>query len=417
MFNSQNTRRQIRIQKKKIIGYIEAFSQILRDNNIPETIPEATFQQFNDEEITDIQEEIVDARNNLLKTYLTRERLHTEWFIAQEDDPNEALEFTQYLERYGDSTKTIQGAVSALDNSDNLLNRLDVEIAKRHIPTRSDEYEENPQQPLQAQQQANNQPRQKSTFTTNFVDASIVSKLDLPSFNGNLLEYLEFFARFSTLIGDKTELDDATEFFLLKSCLRGRALHSIEGLALTASNYHIVLDLLKTRYDDKKLNSTAKASNTHERMVMPVCTKVRGRNYRKNLVINANPHTREEFERQSRRPESSEGVLSSPEIRNVASTVSPANTARRNARPVDFADCMRRHHTTLCFRTSTQQQGQRKKHHDKFPTASSNLKQKEARIRQVHFASSSEPSITQQQGDKTIGNEIVASTSSYEDMP
>ncbi|VDK51121.1 unnamed protein product, partial [Cylicostephanus goldi] len=37
----------------------------------------------------------------------------------------------------------------------------------------------------------------------------------------------------------------------MKSCLRGRALQSIHGLALTAHNYSIALDILKSRYDDK----------------------------------------------------------------------------------------------------------------------------------------------------------------------
>lgn len=84
-----------------------------------------------------------------------------------------------------------------------------------------------------------------------FVDASILSRLDLPTFDGNLLEYPEFFSRYSTLIGNKTELDDTTKFSLLKSCLRGKALQSVQGLAVAAVNYHIALDILKSRYDDK----------------------------------------------------------------------------------------------------------------------------------------------------------------------
>ena len=85
----------------------------------------------------------------------------------------------------------------------------------------------------------------------NIVDASLLSRLDLPTFDGNLLEFPEFFSRYSTLIGNKAELDDTNKFSLLKSCLRGRALQSIQGLAITAENYHIALDILKRRYDDK----------------------------------------------------------------------------------------------------------------------------------------------------------------------
>ncbi|VDP42707.1 unnamed protein product [Heligmosomoides polygyrus] len=95
------------------------------------------------------------------------------------------------------------------------------------------------------------QPLRDPTSTMSFVDASILSRLDLPTFDGNLLEYPEFFSRYSSLIGNKTELNDTTKFSLLKSCLRGKALQSVQGLALTAVNYHIALDILKNRYDDK----------------------------------------------------------------------------------------------------------------------------------------------------------------------
>ncbi|KAK6031905.1 hypothetical protein OSTOST_01928 [Ostertagia ostertagi] len=62
----------------------------------------------------------------------------------------------------------------------------------------------------------------KTSATSNmsFVDASILSKLDLPVFEGSLLEFLKYWARFSTLVGDKPQLDDATKFSLLKFTLR-----------------------------------------------------------------------------------------------------------------------------------------------------------------------------------------------------
>ncbi|KAK6021482.1 zinc knuckle, partial [Ostertagia ostertagi] len=81
--------------------------------------------------------------------------------------------------------------------------------------------------------------------------ASILSKLDLPIFEGNLLEFPEYWARFSTLIGDKPQLDGATKFSLLKSTLRGRALQTIKGLAITAANYPIAVEILKNHFEDR----------------------------------------------------------------------------------------------------------------------------------------------------------------------
>ncbi|RCN45768.1 peptidase family A16 [Ancylostoma caninum] len=82
-----------------------------------------------------------------------------------------------------------------------------------------------------------------------FVDASILSKLDLPQFERNPLEFPEYWARFSTLVGHKPQLDGATKFSLLKSTLRGRALQTIKGLSITAANYPIAVEILKNLDD------------------------------------------------------------------------------------------------------------------------------------------------------------------------
>ncbi|KAK6726403.1 hypothetical protein RB195_004617 [Necator americanus] len=92
---------------------------------------------------------------------------------------------------------------------------------------------------------------QSSRNLCNFVDASLLSKVDLPMFSGSILEFLEFWERFSTLIGNKPHIDDATKFSLLKSSLKGKALHCIQGLPITSANYHIAVDILKTYFDDR----------------------------------------------------------------------------------------------------------------------------------------------------------------------
>ncbi|KAK6019797.1 hypothetical protein OSTOST_14557, partial [Ostertagia ostertagi] len=49
----------------------------------------------------------------------------------------------------------------------------------------------------------------------NFVDASILSKLELPTLDGKILEYPDFsylVSRFATLVGNKVQLDDTTKF-------------------------------------------------------------------------------------------------------------------------------------------------------------------------------------------------------------
>ncbi|KAJ1361283.1 hypothetical protein KIN20_020499 [Parelaphostrongylus tenuis] len=58
--------------------------------------------------------------------------------------------------------------------------------------------------------------------------------LELSSTDGNLLGYPLLSARFATLIGNMKQLDDAAKFSLLKFCLRGKALFSIQRLAITS---------------------------------------------------------------------------------------------------------------------------------------------------------------------------------------
>ncbi|KAK6741691.1 hypothetical protein RB195_009516 [Necator americanus] len=238
--------------RKQLIRQCDAIEQILRDYNVPEK--GATLAHLTTEEITAFREELANAQDQLLQIYIKIEQLHTDWLRAQASDPKEEEVFRQYVDKYGDYTKKIQRAVSVLENVDELMNTVDADFVKRRLPTPK-KHADTPKLPhpngKQQEWTRPSQPQTNSTPTMNFVDASILSRLDLPSFDGNLLEYSEFFSRFSTLIGNKTELDYTTKFSFLKSCLKGRALYSIEGLTLTASSYHIALDILKTRYDDK----------------------------------------------------------------------------------------------------------------------------------------------------------------------
>ncbi|KAK6727527.1 hypothetical protein RB195_005297 [Necator americanus] len=91
---------------------------------------------------------------------------------------------------------------------------------------------------------------QQETQNLNYFDASLLTRLDLPSFTGNLLEFPEFWARYHALIHSKSTLSGATEFSLLKSCLKGRALQTIDGLPVTDDNYAIAIDILLATYDN-----------------------------------------------------------------------------------------------------------------------------------------------------------------------
>ncbi|KAK6018244.1 peptidase family A16 [Ostertagia ostertagi] len=94
------------------------------------------------------------------------------------------------------------------------------------------------------------QPIANDNSNLNYFDASLLTRLELPSFAGNMLEFPEFWARYSALIHCKTTISDATKFSLLKSCLKGRALHTIDGLPITNENYATAIDILLSIYDN-----------------------------------------------------------------------------------------------------------------------------------------------------------------------
>ena len=49
----------------------------------------------------------------------------------------------------------------------------------------------------------------------NILDASILSKMEVPIIDGNILEYPKFSERFSALVRSRTQLDDTTKVFPL----------------------------------------------------------------------------------------------------------------------------------------------------------------------------------------------------------
>ncbi|RCN35992.1 zinc knuckle [Ancylostoma caninum] len=262
MFNSGKTRRHIGILKKRLLQQRNNIKDILQEYGIQEKNP--VFSSLNNDEIYDFKNELLEAHQQLLRSYTKIQELHMEWSAVRITDKKEEETYNEYINTYGDYSSTVQQAVDTLDNNDELFNAIDVELSQRHLPVeaRKDDLSTvNPRHDADASVQHSTIPPNKAAKTSqvsiqpmdtmNFVDASILSRLDLPTFDGNLLEFPEFFARFSALIGSKKQLDDTTKFSLLKSCLKGRALQSIHGLALTANNYAIALDILKSRYDDK----------------------------------------------------------------------------------------------------------------------------------------------------------------------
>ncbi|XP_060568771.1 uncharacterized protein LOC132727352 [Ruditapes philippinarum] len=76
-------------------------------------------------------------------------------------------------------------------------------------------------------------------------------KLSLPKFNGDILSWQTFWDSFESTVHLNCNLTDVQKFSYLKSQLEGEANRTIDGFALTNTNYARATELLKERYGQK----------------------------------------------------------------------------------------------------------------------------------------------------------------------
>ncbi|KAJ8962528.1 hypothetical protein NQ318_000919 [Aromia moschata] len=77
--------------------------------------------------------------------------------------------------------------------------------------------------------------------------------ISIPHFYGDYREWPSFFDTFSALVDNNTNLSSVQKFHYLKNALKDNAKQVIESLEVSHENYKIAIDLLKTRFDNKKL--------------------------------------------------------------------------------------------------------------------------------------------------------------------
>lgn len=78
-------------------------------------------------------------------------------------------------------------------------------------------------------------------------------QLSLPEFNGAYDKWSSFSDTFISLIHNNPCLTDIQKYFYLQSSLKGDAAKVIDSLEVDASNYPVAWNLLKNRFEDKKI--------------------------------------------------------------------------------------------------------------------------------------------------------------------
>jgi len=72
-------------------------------------------------------------------------------------------------------------------------------------------------------------------------------KMQLPSFDGNIQQWTEFWEMFCTAV-DQQNLSKVSKFTYLKGILKGAAATAISGIAITPDNYDLAVTILKERF-------------------------------------------------------------------------------------------------------------------------------------------------------------------------
>ncbi|XP_028163489.1 uncharacterized protein LOC114355033 isoform X2 [Ostrinia furnacalis] len=78
-------------------------------------------------------------------------------------------------------------------------------------------------------------------------------KIELPTFNGDYQQWLEFRDTFVSIIHSNDSMDEINKFHYLRACLRESASLVIKSLDFKANNYTAAWELLCKRYDNKRL--------------------------------------------------------------------------------------------------------------------------------------------------------------------
>jgi hypothetical protein len=79
------------------------------------------------------------------------------------------------------------------------------------------------------------------------LDRSKLTRLEMPKFDGNLLNWKPFWDRFESTV-DKSNLPAVEKMCHLVDCMEGEAKKQVQGLSLTTENYAVAIEMLKKRY-------------------------------------------------------------------------------------------------------------------------------------------------------------------------
>lgn len=121
------------------------------------------------------------------------------------------------------------------------------------------------QEIINGQKQVSTVGHNQSFGSSGSGNRSRLAPIPLPDFKRNIENWELFYDVFQALVHNDDSLSPSQKLYYLQSCLSGPALDIISSIPITDSNYEVVLQQLKQRYDNKSL-----AIQTHIRALLDI---------------------------------------------------------------------------------------------------------------------------------------------------
>ncbi|KAK6020832.1 hypothetical protein OSTOST_13508 [Ostertagia ostertagi] len=178
--DSAHIRRQIGALKRQLQRHVSTVASLLQEYNVEPTTCKLDHCD---------EDELQSLRDN--------------WTVLQQSDANEKRIFEDYIGKYGDYRGIIADTVTHLEQCDELLNFIDKRYARQKLNPPSDSSDASRDNHDTHRQPRSHEIRKTATLHSiansyhrhpiaatdstllNFVDASILTKLELPTFDGN----------------------------------------------------------------------------------------------------------------------------------------------------------------------------------------------------------------------------------------
>lgn len=201
--------------------------------------------------MTSQNEQLKELRQNrgILKAHLTKFKNFLETSEAKQNLCTMQLRLEK-IEKHFESFETIQTKLEILDENE--------EAGRNEVENSFFESISKARTIIKAYSPNNTQNNITNTGTSSNSSIDPIANLklptiSLPSFAGNYDGWVSFYDAFKQLIHDNINLSNIQKFYYLKSCLRNDALRLVQSYQVSSDNYSIVWDLIKKRYENKRI--------------------------------------------------------------------------------------------------------------------------------------------------------------------